>query len=186
MEVARCLRRKAPTDDPVTRAQYVDLKTWLPSDILTKVDRTAMANSLEVRVPMLDHTFVDWALGLPSALNRRGSEGKILLKRAFERLVPRNTLHRPKQGFSVPLAKWFRGSLGAFLDAKVNMKDEFASAEYLNIETVRRLIREHQAGRSDHSRELWLIWMFEGFLEREQAAAHNVATARRAAGSLPG
>jgi asparagine synthase (glutamine-hydrolysing) len=172
---------KAPTDDPITRAQYVDLKTWLPGDILAKVDRTAMANSLEVRVPMLDHNFVDWALGLPSALNRNGSEGKMVLKRAFERLVPRNTLHRPKQGFSVPLAKWFRGPMGAFLDAKVNGKNEFASAEYLNIETVRPLIREHQAGRSDHSRELWLIWMFESFLEREHAAAHIAPAAERAA-----
>ena len=92
------MRRTAPTDDPVTAAQYVDLKSWLPSDILTKVDRTAMANSLEVRVPMLDHTFVDWALGLPSAVNRRGSEGKILLKRAFGRLVPPECAAPPQAG----------------------------------------------------------------------------------------
>jgi asparagine synthase (glutamine-hydrolysing) len=165
VEVLNAFANKAPTDDPVTRAQYVDLKTWLPSDILTKVDRTAMANSLEVRVPMLDHTFVDWALGLPSALNRQGSEGKILLKRAFEKLVPRNILHRPKRGFSVPLSKWFRGALGTFLAQK--LKSQFFAADYLNIDTVRRLINEHQAGRADHSRALWLIWMFEIFLERE-------------------
>ncbi len=87
-DVVRRFAREAPCDDPISRAQYIDIKTWLPSDILTKVDRTAMANSLEVRVPMLDHTFVNWALGLPSAVNRRGNEGKILLKRAFSRLVP--------------------------------------------------------------------------------------------------
>jgi asparagine synthase (glutamine-hydrolysing) len=179
VEALSAFGTRAPTDDPITRAQYIDLKTWLPGDILAKVDRTAMANSLEVRVPMLDHHFVDWALGLPSALNRRGSEGKMLLKRAFERLVPRNTLHRPKQGFSVPLAKWFRGAMGSFLDAKMNGKNEFASAEYLKIDTVRRLIHEHQNGRSDHSRELWLVWMFESFLEREQAAA-RVAFGRAA------
>src|SRR4029077_18077024 len=79
----------APSDDPVTCAQYVDLKTWLPGDILTKVDRTAMACSLEVRVPMLDHDFVNWALGLPLACRQSGGQGKVILKRAFERLVPK-------------------------------------------------------------------------------------------------
>ena len=128
--------KRAPTDDPVTMAQYVDLKSWLPSDILTKVDRTAMANSLEVRVPMLDHSFVNWALGLPSAVNRRGSEGKILLKRAFSRLVPPNVLHRPKQGFSVPLARWFRGTMGRHLDQKLSSKTGLASADYLNSATI--------------------------------------------------
>jgi asparagine synthase (glutamine-hydrolysing) len=122
--------KAAPTDDPVTMAQYIDLKSWLPSDILVKVDRTAMANSLEVRVPMLDHGFVNWALGLPSAVNRRGSDGKILLKRAFARLVPPNVLHRPKQGFSVPLARWFRGTMGQHLDQKLSSKTGLASAQY--------------------------------------------------------
>ena len=104
--------KNAPSDDPITLAQYLDLKTWLPGDILTKVDRTAMACSLEVRVPMLDHDFVDWALGLPLACKQYGGESKVLLKRAFERLVPNQVLYRPKQGFSVPLAAWFRGALG--------------------------------------------------------------------------
>jgi asparagine synthase (glutamine-hydrolysing) len=165
-EVLRGFARQAPSDDPITRAQYIDIKTWLPSDILTKVDRTAMANSLEVRVPMLDHTFVDWALGLPSAVSRRGSEGKILLKRAFSRLVPRDVLYRPKQGFSVPLARWFRGDMGKYLKMKLDQKNRFLAEEYLNVETVRRLIGDHQRGRFDNSRVLWLIWMFEGFLEK--------------------
>jgi asparagine synthase (glutamine-hydrolysing) len=118
---------------------------------------------------MLDHTFVDWALGLPSAANRQGSKGKILLKRAFGKLVPHDTLDRPKQGFSVPLAKWFRGEMGQYLERKLNSKDEFSSAEYLNTETVRRLIADHRKGRADNSRALWLVWMFENFLERERA-----------------
>jgi asparagine synthase (glutamine-hydrolysing) len=170
-DVLRAFSNGAPSIDPITLAQYIDLKTWLPSDILTKVDRTAMANSLEVRVPMLDHTFVNWALGIPSAVNRRGNEGKILLKRAFEKLVPRNTLYRPKQGFSVPLANWFRGAMGEFLDRKLRSHDSFFSAEYLSIETVRKLLSEHRSGRSDNSRALWLIWMFENFMAREQSAA---------------
>ncbi|HKQ10776.1 MAG TPA: XrtA/PEP-CTERM system amidotransferase [Rhizomicrobium sp.] len=171
----------APTDDPVTMAQYIDLKSWLPSDILTKVDRTAMANSLEVRVPMLDHTFVNWALGLPSAVNRRGGDGKILLKRAFARLVPPNVLHRPKQGFSVPLARWFRGTMGQHLDQKLTSKQGLASAHYLNPVTIHQLIANHQSGRSDNSRALWLIWMFEEFMEAENNAV-RARPARTAAG----
>jgi asparagine synthase (glutamine-hydrolysing) len=173
--------KTAPTDDPITRAQYVDLKSWLPSDILVKVDRTAMANSLEVRVPMLDHNFVNWALGLPSAVNRRGSDGKILLKRAFGRLVPPNVLHRPKQGFSVPLARWFRGAMGQHLDRKLASKGGLASSPYLNLETIRRLSADHQAGRIDNSRTLWLIWMFEEFMEAEGAAAQASRPAERLA-----
>ncbi len=176
--------KTAPTDDPVTMAQYIDLKSWLPSDILTKVDRTAMANSLEVRVPMLDHNFVNWALGLPSAVNRRGSEGKILLKRAFSRLVPNKVLDRPKQGFSVPLARWFRGIMGQHLEQKLSSKEGLASAGYLNPQTIHRLIADHQSGRMDHSRALWLIWMFEEFMEAENGATLPVRLAERAAGQV--
>jgi asparagine synthase (glutamine-hydrolysing) len=169
-EVLNRYAASAPTDEPVTLAQYIDLKTWLPGDILTKVDRTAMACSLEVRVPMLDHTFVDWALGLPLATKQCGNEGKILLKRAFERLVPRNVLYRPKQGFSVPLASWFRGALGEHFRARVQSKGEFASAGFIDASFVDRLLLQHQSGRHDHSRALWLVWMFEAFMERERLA----------------
>jgi asparagine synthase (glutamine-hydrolysing) len=159
--------RNAPCDDPVTRAQYVDLKTWLPGDILTKVDRTAMACSLEVRVPMLDHSFVDWALGLPLACRQSGGEGKVVLKRAFERLVPREVLYRPKQGFSVPLAAWFRGALGQHFHARLQSKDDFAAADFIDRGVVERLMTQHQSGLYDHSRTLWLVWMFEAFMEAE-------------------
>jgi len=169
-EVLGRYSKNAPTDDPITQAQYVDLKTWLPGDILTKVDRTAMACSLEVRVPMLDHSFVDWALGIPLACRQAGGEGKILLKRAFEKLVPKEVLYRPKQGFSVPLAAWFRGELGEHFRAKLHSKTNFASADFLNVRAVDQLISQHQSGRHDHSRTLWLIWMFEAFMEHEQHA----------------
>ena len=170
-DTIRRFAREAPSDDPITRAQYIDIKTWLPSDILTKVDRTAMANSLEVRVPMLDHTFVNWALALPSAVNRHGHKGKMLLKRAFSRLVPHDIVYRPKQGFSVPLARWFQGDMGQYLQLKFDQKDRLLAEEYLDRATVRRLIDEHRRGRFDNSRALWLIWMFEGFLERLQTEA---------------
>ena len=167
-DVLRRYSNNAPSDDPVTRAQYLDLKTWLPGDILVKVDRTAMAHSLEVRVPMLDHTFVDWALGLPLAARQRHGEGKVLLKRAFERLVPKDVLYRPKQGFSVPLAGWFRGPLGQHFRARMLSKSGLASAQFVDLATVQQLLEQHQSGWRDHSRALWLAYMFEAFMEREE------------------
>jgi len=166
-EVLGRYEKSAPTDDPVTRAQYIDLKTWLPGDILTKVDRTAMACSLEVRVPMLDHNFVDWALGLPLACKQSGGHSKVLLKRAFERLVPKHVLYRPKQGFSVPLAAWFRGPLGERFRSRIQSKAEFSAAPYINPEVVTQLLLQHRSGKFDHSRTLWLVWMFEMFMENE-------------------
>ncbi|HET7086114.1 MAG TPA: XrtA/PEP-CTERM system amidotransferase [Rhizomicrobium sp.] len=185
VEVVARHAKNAPSDDAVVKAQYVDIKSWLPSDILVKVDRTAMANSLEVRVPMLDHNFVNWALGLPAAVNRRGAEGKMLLKRAFARLVPPSVLHRPKQGFSAPLARWFRGAMGRHLDDKLTSKAGLACADYLNAETIHRLIADHQSGRSDNSRTLWLIWMFEEFLEGERAISAGVAKQRAERAGMP-
>lgn len=156
---------KAPGDDPVAIAQYVDLKTWLVGDILTKVDRTAMACGLEVRVPMLDPTFVEWTLGLPSRLKLAGGESKIVLKRALEPLLPRHTLYRPKQGFSVPLALWFRRDFGDnFAHALSKRRDELA--QYFDLCHVERLLVRHRQGLRDFGRPLWLLWMFLGFIER--------------------
>lgn len=159
---------KAPFEDPVSAAQYVDLKTWLVGDILTKVDRTAMANSLEVRVPMLDPTFVEWAMGLPRDLKLADGEGKRVLKRALEPLVPHNVLYRPKQGFSVPLAKWFRGAFGQRFATK--LRGDTGLAEYFDMATVEHLLDSHSKGWADNSRTLWLLWMFDGFLARHNAA----------------
>jgi asparagine synthase (glutamine-hydrolysing) len=157
---------KAPTDDPVSAAQYVDLKTWLVGDILTKVDRTAMACSLEVRVPMLDPDFVEWSMGLPRQLKLDAGESKIVLKRALEPLVPHEVLYRRKQGFSVPLAKWFRGPFGKGFAQKLKGSE---LAEHFDMKTVDQLLESHLQGWSDNSRTLWLLWMFNGFMERHRS-----------------
>jgi glycosyltransferase involved in cell wall biosynthesis len=101
----------AETDDPLSRIQYVDIKTYLVDDILTKVDRASMAVSLEVRVPLLDHVFMERMARIPSRLKLRGREGKYIFKRALEARLSRDTLYRRKMGFSVPLADWWRGEL---------------------------------------------------------------------------
>jgi len=138
-------------------------KTWLVGDILTKVDRTAMACSLEVRVPMLDPTFVEWSLGLPRKLKLNGGESKVVLKRAMEPLVPHQLLYRRKQGFSVPLASWFRGSLGEGFARRLAASDRMG--EHFDLATVNRLLDGHKQGWEDNSRVLWLLWMFAGFLD---------------------
>ena len=155
--------RSANTKDPLAQALYTDLKTWLPGDILTKVDRASMANSLEVRAPFLDHKLIEWAATLPSGLKLRGGTGKYILKRALEPFLPREILYRPKQGFSMPLSQWFRGPL------RTKVRSAAASPALLDTGYFRRpqldqLIEDHERGRNDNSAVLWLILVFEGFL----------------------
>lgn len=169
---------KAPLDDVVGVAQYVDLKTWLVGDILVKVDRTAMVNSLETRVPMLDPTFVEWALGLKPDLKLKNGVGKRVLKRALEQLLPPDLLYRPKQGFSVPLADWFRGKMGDQFYYAMQAGGALAYSNYFNMEVVETMFSQHRSGMRDHSRTLWLLWMFERFLERE------IGTPAKAAATL--
>lgn len=169
---------KAPTDDPVGQAQYVDLKTWLVGDILTKVDRTSMASSLEVRVPMLDHTFVEWALGLPHRFKYANGRGKRVLKRALEPILPHDLLYRPKKGFSVPLAQWFSGTFGtAFRKNIADPNHGLAACGYFDAQAIDRLLSQHQSGLRDHARVLWLLWMFQRFVEREDSSMTAPATA---------
>ena len=110
-EVFRRHAANAGTDDPLALIQYLDLKTYLVGDINTKVDRASMAHSLEVREPLMDHPLVEWLATLPSSLKVRSQEGKWLLKKAMEPQLPHEVLYRPKMGFAVPLARWFRGPL---------------------------------------------------------------------------
>jgi asparagine synthase (glutamine-hydrolysing) len=163
VEVFRGHARQAPTDHPLSLVQYLDLKTYLAGDILTKVDRASMAHSLEVRVPLLDHRLVDWISGLPPALKLQGTEGKYLLKKSLEPFVPKDILYRQKMGFSIPLATWFRGPLRDKVRSSIlgrRMMDcGLFDGNYLKI-----LVEQHQSGRRDHSATLWTLLMFEAFL----------------------
>ena len=111
IEVMRRHAQRAPTDDALAQIQYIDLKTYLVGDINTKVDRAAMAHSLEVREPLMDHPLVEWMATLPSSIKIRNGEQKFLLKKAMEPFLPSEIMYRPKMGFSIPLAQWFRGPL---------------------------------------------------------------------------
>ena len=143
--------------DPLSQIQDLDLKTYLPGDILTKVDRMSMANSLEVRVPLLDHPLVEFACSLPPDLRFRDGKTKYLLKRALEGRVPADVLTRPKQGFAVPLESWFSGSIPGFF------RDELADTSWLagvgiqRAEVGRLLDRFAETRRRDYCDRLWAL-----------------------------
>jgi asparagine synthase (glutamine-hydrolysing) len=165
VDVLREHMRRSGSNDPLSQVQYADFKTYLPGDILTKVDRASMANSLEVRVPLLDHTLVEWAARLPSSLKLRGREGKYVFKAALEPYVARNILYRPKQGFAVPLAEWFRGPLRARVREAL-CGPVLRESGLFDMATVEHLLDQHQSGVRDHSAALWSLSMFEGFLRQ--------------------
>jgi asparagine synthase (glutamine-hydrolysing) len=174
--------RRAPTDDDLARVQYTDMHTYLPGDILVKVDRASMAHSLEVRVPWLDHELMGWAASLPRALKLAHREGKHLLKRAMEPRLPRNLLYRRKMGFAVPLATWFRGPLAGRVRAAL-ASPRLAETGYFDMAALGRLVDEHQGGTADRSGALWTLLMFESFLRQVHDAS---ASDRAAAASVAG
>ncbi len=161
---------QAGTDDPLALIQYLDLKTYLVGDINTKVDRASMAHSLEVREPLMDHPLVEWLATLPSNLKIRGNEGKYLLKKALEPHLPNDVLYRPKMGFAVPLARWFRGPLKQRVRDAV-LGERLAATGWFNRPYLQKLVQDHQSGQSDYSAPLWTLLMFEAFLRKVVDAA---------------
>ncbi|MEP7063551.1 MAG: XrtA/PEP-CTERM system amidotransferase [Betaproteobacteria bacterium] len=161
---------RAGTDDPLALIQYVDLKTYLVGDINTKVDRAAMAHSLEVREPLMDHPLIEWLATLPSSLKLRSGEGKYLLKKAMEPYLPHDVLYRPKMGFAVPLARWFRGPLRERMRNAV-LGPRLADTGMFDAGTLRHLVDAHQSGARDYSAPLWTLLMFEAFLRNTMESA---------------
>lgn len=155
----------AQTDDPLACIQYADMKTYLPGDILTKVDRASMAHSLEVRVPLLDHPLVEWAGTLPSSLKLSGMDGKYIFKKSLEPYVPHDVMYRPKMGFSVPLSESFKGALRDKVNAAVN-SEILADTQYFDCDYLRTVVDEHQSGVREHSAIIWSLMMFESFLRQ--------------------
>ncbi len=148
--------------DLLAQMTGVDLATYLPGDILTKVDRMSMSVSLEARVPLLDHHIVEFAMTLPSRMKQRDGVGKWLLREAITGLVPPRVLSHPKHGFGVPLARWFREDLRYRLDALLEPASRIAP--YVDREAVARLVAEHRAARRDHSHLLWRLIALEIWL----------------------
>lgn len=162
LDVFRDHHNRAATRDPLSKIQYLDIKTYLTDDILTKVDRASMAVSLEVRCPLLDHKVMELLARIPAGLKLKGSTGKYLFKKAMEPLLPGSTIYRNKMGFAIPLADWFRGGICDFAHTYVVEKED----AYFSTSFVRKLWDQHQSGVRDRSGQLWNVLMFRLWLDR--------------------
>jgi asparagine synthase (glutamine-hydrolysing) len=152
----------AATDavDPVDAAMAVDVSSYLPYDLLVKVDITSMANSLEARSPFLDHHVMEYAARLPADLKLHRGQGKHLLRQAFPDLLPDENVNRPKMGFGVPVGEWFRGPLRELLQDSL-LGDDSRTSSYLDRAAVARLVSDHLARRADGTSRLWSLLMLE-------------------------
>jgi len=157
--------RQAPARDGLDRAQYADFHHWLPGDILTKIDRTSMAVSLEAREPLLDHRLVSFAATLPAHLRIRSGQGKWLMKKALEPWLPKEILYRPKMGFVTPVSAWFRKAL-ADEAAALARSPVLGGTGWFEMRAIDRLAADHRAGRAEHGRTLWQLVMLERSLKR--------------------
>ena len=159
------LMEAAPARSGLDAAQYADMKLWLPGDILTKVDRTSMAVSLEAREPLLDYRLIEFSASLPEAMRVRGGQGKWLMKRAMRGTLPDDILYRPKMGFVSPIAQWFRGPL-ADQARRIASGSALARSGWFNTARLTEIAEAHISGRSDNARLLWQLWMLDKALDR--------------------
>jgi len=146
--------------DPLAQQQYVDIKTYLAEDILTKVDRMSMAVSLEVRVPLLDYRIVEFAVNLPPHMKIRGNETKVILRRAMANRLPRAVLAKPKEGLSIPLKHWLCNELRPLMTDLLSA-ETVRRRGYFSPECLTRWVNEHLARRANHSHRLWALMVFE-------------------------
>jgi asparagine synthase (glutamine-hydrolysing) len=150
--------------DPLNAELFLDLKTYLPDDILVKVDRMSMAVSLEARVPLLDHKVVEYVFGLPGTWKLRGGKSKWIFKKTMERLLPPEIIHRPKEGFSIPIKHWLRTDLRDMLLDHLS-QERIAREGLFHYPAVKKLIEAHLAGRENYSHQLWALLVFEVWKE---------------------
>jgi asparagine synthase (glutamine-hydrolysing) len=140
--------------------QYLDIKAWLPDDLLLRADRLSMASGLEARVPFLDHRLVELGFRLPARLKVRGSTGKYIVKKIAEKYLDHDIIYRKKVGFAVPVGQWFRGALRGYLVDHLTRSNAFCT-DYLRRDAIERLIAEHMAGVRDHHKKLWMLLNLE-------------------------
>jgi asparagine synthase (glutamine-hydrolysing) len=161
IEVFEHYYNRADTDDLLSRIQYVDIKTYLPDDILAKVDRASMAVSLEVRAPLLDHQLMERVAAMPSSMKLRGRTAKYILKKSMETILPHEILHRRKQGFAIPLDRWFRNELKDLAYESLFR----ANDGILDVNFLKKIWQQHQSEHYDRSAHLWSILMFRRWEE---------------------
>jgi asparagine synthase (glutamine-hydrolysing) len=165
IEVLRQYYDRADTDDLLSRIQYVDIKTYLTDDILAKVDRASMAVSLEVRAPLLDHPLMETVASIPSSLKLSGRTGKYIFKKAMAPLLDADIIERSKQGFAVPLDRWFRQELHDLAYQALFSRDD----GILDRTFLKKIWDQHQKGQYNRSAHLWSVLMFRKWKETFQA-----------------
>ncbi|MCR8924119.1 asparagine synthase (glutamine-hydrolyzing) [Dasania sp. GY-MA-18] len=163
---------KSDGNNHLAKILYTDIKTYLTGDILVKVDRMSMANSLEVRAPILDHKVIELAAQMPAQLKYNNGEKKYALKKTFAKLLPKEILYRKKMGFSVPLAEWLRDEIKDIAEQKLLNKDSGLS-QFFKVEAINSLWQQHQNKQRDYSSELWSMLMFELWWQRYMNNEHT-------------
>ncbi len=157
------------------RMMFVDTVTYLPDDILVKLDRASMAMSLESRVPLLDHRVLEFAWGLPSELRVRGTQGKFLLKQVLERYVPKALVDAPKMGFGIPVGAWIRRELREWAEDLLSER-RLVEQGLFDAKIVRRRWHEHVVGLRNWQDDLWGILMFQAWIDGTHPAVSGPAS----------
>jgi asparagine synthase (glutamine-hydrolysing) len=171
----RATYESCPSSDPLDRALYVDVKTYLVDDILTKVDKMSMAVSLEARVPLLDHRLLEFAATVPASLKLKNGRRKYLLRRLLERRIPKTIVDRPKHGFEAPIGEWLRGPLAPMVDALL-LDGRFRERGVFDANAIAAMWREHRDGARDHRHRLWSLVMLELWFRRFADGARPTRT----------
>ena len=164
-EIFKTASKQATAAGAVEKVMETDLYTYLPGDILTKVDIASMACSLEVRNPFLDHEVVEFAASLPLEYKQRGTSRKHILKEAFKDMLTPELLNRNKRGFGVPLASWFRGSWKSILQERL-LEGRLIKEEFFRKDAVSKMLESHCSSQADFSYPLWSLLLLELFLEQ--------------------
>jgi asparagine synthase (glutamine-hydrolysing) len=169
--------RQCPSESAVQRAQYADLKIYLPNDPLVKVDRMSMAHSLEIRCPLLDHRLIELAFRIPTDRKMPNGRPKSLLRALAERRLPQKVLALPKRGFTAPIGAWLSGPYASHFHDEV-LSAASRARDLVDIARVARLFDDHRRGRADHAFALWAVWMLERWARNDtQSAADRPAAA---------
>lgn len=155
------------TTDAIFNAQQMDMQTYMIDDILTKVDRASMQNSLEVRVPILDHEFAELSFSIPSHFKLKGSKKKYILKKAMAKYLPESVLQHKKQGFAVPIEMWFKDELKDYVHDKL-VSSRSPLSDYLEKDFIAKMIRHHNTGMRDFSRKIWSLLFLDEWLHQYQ------------------
>jgi len=151
-------------DNFTERMMLLDTATYLPDDILTKVDRAAMSHSLETRVPLLDHRIVEFATQLPLSMKIHQGTGKWILRELLDRYVPRNLIERPKSGFGIPVGEWLKGSLQEWAENLLS-EQKLKNGGYFDVKQVRKVLEQHSSGEKNQQYQLWSVLMFQAWLD---------------------